>query len=132
MLTYKSLNSKNLNHKKHLAVLAILAGTLGLSACQSTPTAPVMQRANSTYETTGLGDSKVQAQQNALNSAKKTCGIRKPIVLNDTVKYNGVLDERTGRMVEQVGSVVGAVFGAKTPNLSRDDDYEYTINFRCQ
>lgn len=132
MLTYKSLNSKNLNNKKYLTVLAILAGTLGLSACQSTPTAPVMQRANSTYETTGLGNSKVQAQQNALNSAKKTCGIRKAIVLKDSVKYNGVLDERTGRMVEQVGSVVGTVFGTKTPNLTRDDDYEYTINFRCQ
>ena len=132
MLTYKGLKSKNLNNKKHLAILAVLTGTLGLSACQSTPTAPVMQRANSTYETTGLGSSKVQAQQNALNSAKKSCGIRKPIILTDTVKYNGVLDERTGRMVDQVGSVVGAVFGTKTSNLSRDDDYEYTINFRCQ
>lgn len=132
MLNHKSLTFKNPNSKKHFAVFALLASTLGLAACQSTPTAPVMQRANSTYETTGLGNSKVQAQQNALASAYKTCGRRKAIVLTDTVKYNGVLDERTGRMVEQVGSVVGAVFGAKTPNLSRDDDYEYTINFRCQ
>ena len=118
--------------RKHLAIFALLAGTLGLSACQTAPTSPVMQRANSTYETTGLGKTKVQAQQNALNSAKKTCGIRQPIVINDSVKFNGVLDERTGRMVEQAGSVIGAVLGTRTPNLSRDDDYEYTINFRCQ
>jgi hypothetical protein len=118
--------------RKHLAIFALLAGTLGLSACQTTPTSPVMQRANSTYETTGLGKTKVQAQQNALNSAKKSCGMREPIIINDSVKFNGMLDERTGRMVEQAGSVLGAVLGTRTPNLSRDDDYEYTINFRCQ
>lgn len=120
------------NSKKNLMLMATLAASVGLTACQTTPVSPVMQRANSTYETTGLGKSKQQAQQNALNSAKKSCGIRQPIVLTDSVKYNGMLDERTGRMVEQVGSVVGAVFGSKTPNLSRDDDYEYTITFRCQ
>jgi len=118
--------------RKHLAIFALLAGTLGLSACQTTPTSPVMQRANSTYETTGLGKTKVQAQQNALNSAKKSCGMREPIIITDSVKFNGMLDERTGRMVEQAGSVLGAVLGTRTPNLSRDDDYEYTINFRCQ
>lgn len=126
------INRPVLTAHKHLAILALFAGMLGLSACQTTPTAPVMQRANSTYETTGLGKTKVQAQQNALTSAKKTCGIRQPIVLTDNVKFNGVLDERTGRMVEQAGSVIGAVLGTRTPNLSRDDDYEYTINFRCQ
>lgn len=126
------INRPVLTAHKHLAILALFAGMLGLSACQTTPTAPVMQRANSTYETTGLGKTKVQAQQNALTSAKKTCGIRQPIVITDNVKFNGVLDERTGRMVEQAGSVIGAVLGTRTPNLSRDDDYEYTINFRCQ
>ncbi|CAM4108187.1 hypothetical protein PSAR109036_09380 [Psychrobacter arenosus] len=126
------INSTISTPRKHLAVFALLAGTLGLAACQTTPTSPVMQRANSTYETTGLGKTKVQAQQNALNSAKKSCGVRQPIVINDSVKFNGMLDERTGRMVEQAGSVLGAVLGTRTPNLSRDDDYEYTINFRCQ
>ncbi|MDO5768648.1 MAG: hypothetical protein Q4P13_04020 [Psychrobacter sp.] len=110
----------------------MLAAVLGLSACQTAPTSPVMQRANSTYETTGLGKTKVIAQQNALASAKRSCGIRQPIVLTNSVKYNGLLDERTGRAVDQVGSVIGAVLGAKAPNLNRDDDYEYTINFRCQ
>lgn len=120
------------NTKRFVASAAVLAALLGLSACQTTPTAPVMQRANSTFETTGLGKTKVIAQQNALASAKKSCGLRQPIVLTNSVKYNGLLDERTGRVVDQVGSVVGAVLGAKAPNLNRDDDYEYTINFRCQ
>ncbi|WP_227429602.1 hypothetical protein [Psychrobacter sp. I-STPA6b] len=117
---------------KHLMAACAVIAMFSLSACQSTPTAPVMQRADRTFETTGLGKTKVQAQQNALDSAKKQCGMRQPIILTNDVKYNGVLDERTGRMVDQVGAVVGAVLGTSSPNLSRDDDFEYNITFRCQ
>ncbi|MDN3441133.1 hypothetical protein QL898_05770 [Psychrobacter sp. APC 3279] len=111
---------------------AILAGALVLSACQSTPSSPVIQRANSIYETTGIADTKVKAQQNAIDSAQKTCRSKQVIIVDDNVKYNGILNERTGRMVGQVGAVVGSIFGTGTPDLSRSDDYEYTINFRCQ
>ncbi|MGA4438657.1 hypothetical protein [Psychrobacter pocilloporae] len=111
---------------------AILASALVLSACQSTPSSPVIQRANSIYETTGIAETKVKAQQNAIDSAQKTCRSKQVIIVDDTVKYNGILNERTGRMVGQVGSVVGSIFGTGTPDLSRNDDYEYTINFRCQ
>ncbi len=117
---------------KTVTLTAALIASLALSACQSTPSAPVIQRENSVFETTGIASSKVKAQQNALESASKTCRSKQAIVVDDTVKYNGVLNERTGRMVGQVGAVVGSVFGTGTPNLSRDDDYEYTINFRCQ
>lgn len=111
---------------------AILTGALVLSACQSTPSSPVIQRANSIYETTGIADTKVKAQQNAIDSAQKTCRSKQVIIVDDNVKYNGILNERTGRMVGQVGSVVGSIFGTGTPDLSRNDDYEYKINFRCQ
>ena len=111
---------------------ALLTSALALSACQSTPSSPVIQRANSVYETTGIADTKVKAQQNAIDSAQKTCRSKQVIIVDDTVKYNGILNERTGRMVGQVGSVVGSIFGTGTPDLSRNDDYEYKINFRCQ
>lgn len=117
---------------KTVTLTATLAAALALSACQSTPSSPVIQRANSVYETTGIADTKVKAQQNAIDSAQKTCRSKQVIIVNDTVKYNGILDERTGRMVGQVGAVVGSIFGTGTPDLSRQDDYEYTINFRCQ
>ena len=118
---------------KTAALTAALTVAMALGACQSTPSSsPVIQRANSIYETTGIGISKVKAQQNAINSAKSTCRSRQVIIVNDKTKYNGVLDERAGRMIGQVGAVVGSVMGKGTPDLSRDDDYEYTINFRCQ
>ncbi len=122
--------NKVLSTTAMLSVLGI--GMLGLSACQSAPSSPVMQRANSTFETTGVGSTKVMAQNQALASAKNTCGRRQPIVIKDEVQYNGVLDARTGRMVEQVGSIAGAVLGKALPNMSREDDYEYMISFRCQ
>ncbi len=113
-------------------LLAITLGALVLSACQSTPTAPVIQRNNATFETTGLGTTKALAQKHALDSAKKQCGMRSPIILSDQVHYNGVLDEKTGRLIDQGVAIVGTVLGTKTPSLSRDDDYEYRISFKCQ
>ena len=118
--------------RRTATVTATLATALILSACQSTPSSPVIQRANSIYETTGIADSKIKAQQNALASAKNTCRSKQVIIVEDKVKYNGILDERTGRMVGQAGAVIGSIFGTGSPDLSRDDDYEYTINFRCQ
>ena len=117
---------------KTASLTATLVAALSLSACQSTPSSPVIQRANSIYETTGIADTKVKAQQNAIDSAQKTCRSKQVIIVDDNVKYNGILNERTGRMVGQVGAVVGSIFGTGTPDLSRSDDYEYTINFRCQ
>ena len=117
---------------KTATLTATLAAAIVLSACQSTPSSPVIQRANSIYETTGIGDTKVKAQQNAINSAQKTCRNKQVIIVNDKVKYNGILNEQAGRMVGQAGAVIGSIFGTGTPDLSRKDDYEYMINFRCQ
>ena len=117
---------------KTLALSTTIVAALALSACQSTPSSPVIQRADATYETTGLGESQVKAQQNAIDSASKTCRSKQVIIVEDKVTYNGILDERAGRMIGQVGAVVGSVLGNKSADFSRDDDYEYKINFRCQ
>ncbi|MEN2750783.1 hypothetical protein AAIR29_03970 [Psychrobacter sp. FBL11] len=117
---------------KTTILTATVATVLALSACQSTPSSPVIQRANSIYETTGIADTKVKAQQNAMDSAQKTCKSKQVIIVDDKMTYNSILDERTGRMVGQAGAVIGSIFGTGTPDLSRSDDYEYKINFRCQ
>lgn len=116
---------------KKLLAVAILGGLL--SACTSTSTtAPVITRTDGVHETTGLGATKTKARESALAAAKKQCDIRSPIVVSDKMTYNGILDERTGRMIEQGVSVAGAIFGQSAPKLSRDDDFEYTVKFRCQ
>lgn len=109
-----------------------ISSVLFLTACQSTPSVPVIARADNTFEITGLGATKSKAQASALDDAKKYCGMKTPIVITDNITYNGVIDEKMGRVLEQGVGVIGAVLGTKTPNLSRDDDYEYQIKFRCQ
>ncbi len=110
--------------------------TLLLTACASTPppvtSSPVIQRPNQTYETTGTGSSKVKAKTVALNSATLTCKGKSPIVIADELQYNGVLNEQFGRMVEQTTKAATSIIGAKSPDLSRDDTYEYTISFKCE
>ncbi|WP_296405269.1 hypothetical protein [Psychrobacter sp.] len=115
-----------------MALGLLTSAVISLSGCQSNPSAPVIQRADSIFETSGIGKTKVQAQQNALASAKKTCGMRQAIIVKDELVYNGIFNEKTGRMIDQTGSIAGAVFGTSKPDLSRDDDYEYNISFRCQ
>ena len=110
---------------------AALLAAVSLSACQSTPTnLPVLQRANNTLETTGLGKSKNIAKLNALHIATEQCRGKSPIVLTDSYQYNGVLDENMGRAADQAIGMIGSVFGSKK-TLARDDDYEYTITFKC-
>lgn len=108
-----------------------LVAAVSLSACQSTPTnLPVIQRANNTLETTGLGKSKNSAKLNALHIATEQCRGKSPIVLTDSYQYNGVLDENMGRAADQAIGMIGSVFGSKK-TIARDDDYEYTMTFRC-
>ena len=108
-----------------------LVAAVSLSACQSTPTnLPVLQRANNTLETTGLGKSKNSAKLNALRIATEQCRGKSPIVFPDSYQYNGVLDENMGRAADQAIGMIGSVFGSKK-TLARDDDYEYTITFKC-
>ena len=108
-----------------------LVAAVSLSACQSTPTnLPVLQRANNTLETTGLGKSKNSAKVNALHIATEQCRGKSPIVLTDSYQYNGVLDENMGRAADQAIGMIGSVFGSKK-TLARDDDYDYTMTLRC-
>ena len=126
-----SLKSSLLNITPLKITTIALVAAVSLSACQSTPTnLPVLQRANNTLETTGLGKSKNIAKVNALHIATQQCRGKSPIVLTDSYQYNGVLDENMGRAADQAIGMIGSVFGSKK-TIARDDDYEYTITFKC-
>lgn len=123
----------NINIKPSLltATGVLLFSAITLSACQTAPTnLPVIQRPNNVLETTGLGKTKAIAKANALTIATQQCRGKSPIVLTDTYQYNGVLDESMGRAADQAIGIIGSVFGSKK-TIARDDDYEYTITFRC-
>jgi len=115
------------------SVILATFGIAMLAGCAVTPpSAPVIQRENNQFETTGVGKTRAIALQAAMLSANKTCRSNQTIVLKDEVKYNGVVDEKTGRLIEQVGGVVGVLTGMKNPQIARDDDYEVTVTFYCR
>lgn len=118
---------------KVLSMMGVVA--LTLTACASTNTTnPVIMRADSSFETIGIGESKRQAQDTALNAAKKQCGSKTVMVIDDQLTYNGVIDEKTGRVIEQGIGIIGAILGnqASLPKLSGSDDYEYQLKFQCR
>lgn len=121
----------HLTSSPHIKLALLL--TVGMMVgCQTTPTTPVMQRVNQVYETTGFGSSKVKAQRMALANAKSTCGIKSPIILTDKITYNGVLDERTDRVIQKAGQIATSVLGLGKASLASDEDYEFAITFRCE
>jgi hypothetical protein len=109
-------------------------GILMITACTTAPSTVIIPRENQQYDTIGLGKNRVIALQKAMQGAEQYCKNQRstPVVLNEQIKYHGVMSEQTGRIVEQVGAVVGAMTGVNSPQIARDDDYEVNIHFRCQ
>lgn len=118
------------------AVMGLTLTTLILSACASQPTSSLaIQNINNEYEVTGLGKSQVIAKNNAIVAAKNTCGGKaQPILINEQSSYNGafkgVVNEKTGQVIQAAADVLGGLAG-KSTGLSRDDDYQTTLTFKC-
>jgi PBP1b-binding outer membrane lipoprotein LpoB len=112
----------------------LVLATMLLSGCATAPvnSTTVIQRENNQFEVIGLGKTKTLAMNNAVNSANKFCKNKNTIVASEQVKYNGVVEEKTGRMIDQAAGVIGVLMGGKTPTVSRDDDYEVALKFYCQ
>lgn len=119
-----------------LATLCVTATALVLSACASQPTTSLaIQNINNEYEVTGLGKSQVIAKNNAITAANKTCGSKAaPILVNEKSSYNGafkgVVNEKTGQVIQAAADVIGGL-GGKSIGLSRDDDYQTVLTFKC-
>lgn len=112
---------------------------LFLVGCQSAPlsqktSAPVIPRENAVFDTYGLGKTKTAAISDAMNNANITCGkedSKSVIVTKDTVKYNGIVNEETGHMIDKASKVIGILAGQSLPEASSEDDYEAQITFKC-
>ncbi|WP_297423175.1 hypothetical protein [uncultured Acinetobacter sp.] len=119
-----------------LATLCVTATALVLSACASQPTTSLaIQNINNEYEVMGLGKSQVIAKNNAITAANKTCGSKAaPILVNEKSSYNGafkgVVNEKTGQVIQAAADMIGGLAG-KSAGLSRDDDYQTVLTFKC-
>lgn len=120
-------------HSRKWVVGASVLSIVALVGCQTTETTTLaMQKENNQYQITGIGKDKLTAQNNAVKAAQKTCSRgTSPVVTNEAVLYNGVVDEKTGKMINQAGTIAG-VFLGKDVNISQDTDYQVTLDFYCK
>lgn len=125
-----------MNTKKVLG-LSVAIAAITLTACATTPTQSLaIQKENNQYEVTGLGKSQIIAKNNAINAANNTCGKKAaPVVIDEKSEYTGALkgivDEKTGQMIQAAAGVLGSVLGKNT-NIEKDTDYQTTLTFTCK
>lgn len=123
--------------KKMMTLASLITASLLLTACATSPSNSLaIQKENNQYEVTGLGKSQIIAKNNAISAANKTCGKKaSPVVTDEKTNYNGalkgVVDEQTGQLIQAAANVLGNLSG-KNAGLSKDDDYQSVLTFRCQ
>ncbi|MQW92925.1 hypothetical protein GFH30_05155 [Acinetobacter wanghuae] len=123
--------------KKIITLASAIAAAALLSACASTPTNSLaIQKENNQYEVTGLGKTQIIAKNNAISAANKTCGNKaSPVLTDEQTAYSGalkgVVDEQTGQLIQAAANVIGNIAG-RNAGLSKDDDYQTVLTFRCQ
>ncbi|OTG70415.1 hypothetical protein B9T26_13535 [Acinetobacter sp. ANC 4169] len=119
------------------ALASTVAVALALTACASNPTTSLaVQKENNQYEVTGIGKSNLISKNNAITAANNTCGKKaSPVIVNEKTEYNGalkgVVDEKTGQMIQAATSVLGTLAG-KSGSLARDEDYQTVLTFSCR
>ena len=122
---------------KTVAIVSTLSATVLLAACTSTPTQSLaIQKPNNQYEVTAVGKTSLAAKNNAIAAANSTCGKNAtPVVVDEKQEYNGVLkgvvDEKTGQMIQAAAGVLGTITG-NSGSISKDDDYQTVLTFSCR
>ncbi|KAA8735609.1 hypothetical protein F4V57_02115 [Acinetobacter qingfengensis] len=113
--------------------IAIILSAITLTACVSQQTSTLaIQKENNQFQVTGIGKDQLTAQNNAVKAAQQTCKrSMTPVVINTATKYNGTLSEETGKLINQAGTIAGAVIG-RDINVSKDTDYNVTMDFYCK
>jgi hypothetical protein len=121
------------NTIKPIMMTLSICTAIGLTACATQPTSSLaIQKENNQYQVTGIGKNKITAQNNAVKAAQSTCKRgTAPVVSNESTQYNGVVDESTGKIINQAGSIAGAILG-KDVNISQDTDYNVSLDFYCK
>lgn len=128
------MTGENMNKFLTLGTTALF--TILLTACASTPTSStVIQKENNQFEVTGLGKTNITAKNNAIDAANKTCKNSTPIIVSEKTEYNGalkgVVDDKTGQMIQSAADVIGSIAGTNT-SIAKDTDYQTIVTFYCK
>ena len=99
---------------------------------------PVMKTTSGSMEIKTYSSEKQYAVSRAYAIANKTCSRAKQsaVKINETIKYQGLLDEDVNKAVKTAKDIAWTLgqdqAAATAGQLSRDDDYEVTLEFNCE
>jgi hypothetical protein len=118
------------------ARLALLCAGAVLSACGGATAGRglVIPYENGRFVATATARTEQDALRDALGAAKDECGGRRqPLaVIKQKTEYKGVVAREIVKTAEQIEEIIAAGGGKVIPDLSSDEDYKVSIEFRCQ
>ena len=85
------------------------------------------------YVSTAMARDEQDALRDALDAAKDECRERRqPLaVLRTRTEYKGMVAKEVVKTAEQLEKVITEGAGKVIPDLSSDEDYKVSIDFRC-
>lgn len=117
----------------------LLVAAASLSACGTAASrnpAVIIPYAGGVTVATATGRSEEVAMHKALQGARMECDDRRqPLaVTKTTTAFRGVIAPEVSQTVSKVGKVIEGTTGtpAPVPDLSSDDDYKVSVEFRCE
>lgn len=107
-----------------------------LSACAAAgrgANGVVIPYENGRYVATAMARNEQDALRDALDAAKGECRDRRqPLaVVKQKTEYKGVVAREIVKTAEQIEEIIAAGAGKVLPDLSSDEDYKVSIEFRC-
>jgi hypothetical protein len=112
----------------------LLCATVALSACAAAGgRGVVIPYENGRLVATAPGRTEDDALRDALAAAKDECKDRgQPLaVVKQRTEYKGVVAREVVKTAEQLEKVISQGAGSVIPDLSSDEDYKVSIDFRC-
>lgn len=118
--------------RQSLYVVSIAA--VFLSGCATHRMGNVIPAENNLYQVISVEKTEEAALASALYSAETTCKQRqlRHIVLNHKTEYKGMVSAEAGETIEKVLEIILSETGKKAPDVSGNNDYRTTMQFRCE
>ena len=117
---------------QNLFIMCIVAGLF--SGCATHRMGNVIPAENNAYQVISIGKTEDSALASALYSAETTCKQRqlRHIVLSHKTEYKGIISAEAGEAIGKVLDIILSETGSKTPDVSGDNDYRTTMQFKCE
>lgn len=114
-------------------LLALSLAILAAGCTQAASSALVIPYQDGRYTSVASAADEKDALRAAVAGAKQECaGQKKALAVGkSSTRYKGVLTPELTKTVKQIDRIINQPGASPLPDLSDDEDYEVTVEFRC-